>query len=146
MTFRVIVEKGARADQITTTWFSDGSFNKCPRVTSLAARDTAGGDLATGICKLTFKVTSGSILGAAASSSTQCGAGTYAVNHAAGVRSCIACPPGFAVASDGKSCSQCAGRSYTALWGSVKCSPCEMPGRGDDKSICFTADRAEQGY
>jgi hypothetical protein len=138
VTFRVIVEKGARADQITTTWFRDGSVGNCPGVTSLAVRDTAGGDLATGICRLTFKVASGSILGAAAASiGNQCAAGTYAVKHPAGATSCIACPPGYAVASDGKSCSQCTGNSYTATWGSVKCLPCEQPDY--DKSYCYSA-------
>jgi hypothetical protein len=136
--FRVIMEKGNRADQITTTWFRDGSIGNCPRVTSLAARSTAGGDLATGTCRLNFKVVSGSMLGAAAaSSSTQCPAGTFTVNHPAGAKSCIACPPGYVVASNGKSCSQCAGNTYTDTWGSVKCLPCKQP--TSDNSYCYTA-------
>jgi hypothetical protein len=136
--FRVILEKGSRADQISTTWFRDGSIGNCPHVTSLAARSTAGGDLATGTCRLTFKVVSGSILGAAAASSSgQCPAGTFTVSHAAGAKSCIACPPGYAVASDGKSCSQCTGNSYTSTWGSVKCLPCSQPDY--DHSYCYTS-------
>lgn len=136
--FHVILEKGSRPDQISTTWFRDGSMGNCPYVTSLSARRTAGGDLATGTCRLTFKVVSGSILGAAAaSSSTQCPAGTYTVNHAAGARSCIACPPGNVVAKDGKSCSQCTGNSYTNTWAAAKCLPCQNPSYGND--YCFSA-------
>lgn len=135
--FRVILEKGSRPDQISTTWFRDGSIGNCPYVTSLSARRTAGGDLATGTCRLTFKVMSGSILGAAAASgSTQCTAGTYTVNHAAGARSCIACPPGNVVASDGKSCSPCTGNSYTNTWGAAKCLPCQNPSYSND--YCFS--------
>jgi hypothetical protein len=137
-TFRVIVEKGSRADQIATVWFRDGSFGACNSSPS-TAKDSAGGDLATGTCRLNFKVLSGSILGAApASSSTQCSPGTYTVRHPAGAKSCIACTTGYAVASDGKSCSKCMGNSYTNSWGGPKCLPCDPPATVYDNTYCYT--------
>jgi hypothetical protein len=137
MAFRIIVEKGSRDDQITTTWFSDGALGLCKGVSTLGALANAGGDLATGTCHLNFKVLSGSILGAApASSSTQCSPGTYTVRHPAGAKSCIACTSGYAVASDGKSCSKCTGSSYTDFWGSAKCLPCERPDYGN--TYCYS--------
>jgi hypothetical protein len=136
-TFRVLVEKGTRDDQITTVWFRDAGYGTCTTATpSSTARDNAGGDLAAGTCRLNFKVVSGSILGAAASSSVQCSAGTYTVKHQAGAKSCIACPPGYAVARDGKSCSHCTDKSYTDTWGSVKCFPCDEPVY--DNTYCYS--------
>jgi hypothetical protein len=48
--FRVIIEKGSRADQITATWLRDGALGLCNAPSSLAALAHAGGDLANGTC------------------------------------------------------------------------------------------------
>lgn len=136
--FRVIVEKGSRADSITTTWVRDGALGLCKGPSSLAAVVNAGRDLSTGTCRLDFKVLSGSILGAApASSSVQCSSGTYTVKHPAGAKSCIACQPGYTVASDSKSCIQCTGKSYSDTWGAAKCLPCEQPDYGS--TYCYSS-------
>jgi hypothetical protein len=135
--FRVIVEQGSRDDQITTLWFRDGALGLCKGPSSLAASVNAGGDLAAGTCRLNFKVVSGSILGAAASSSAQCSLGTYTVKHPAGAKSCVACAPGSAAATDGKSCSPCEGDSYTDSWGNARCLPCAEPMYGN--SYCCPA-------
>jgi hypothetical protein len=137
--FRVIVEKGDRADQITTTWFRDGALGLCTGPSSLAALANAGGDLATGTCRMKFKVLSGAILGAAANSNTPCSAGTYAVKHPAGIKSCIACQPGSA-SIDGKSCSQCTDQSYADNWGASKCMPCEEPAYGNTYCLVVVSE------
>jgi hypothetical protein len=139
--FRVIVEKGSRADQITTTWFRDGALGFCNVGSSLAALANAGGDMATGTCRMKFNVVSGSILGAAANTNVPCSAGTYAVQHPAGAKSCIACQPGF-IGVDGKSCKQCTDKSFADAWGATKCLPCEgssYEDRGLYESYCTLA-------